>query len=291
MLTALTSAARGPAAISRTKRTMHVLLCAIPTTFMLLVGVLTVYNMSPGVMSARPRIDSVSAGEAADRAGIEVGDVIVAVDGEPMLFRSQLRNKIATHPDQPITLSILRGGQPLVIHATPARSADEGLLGIGITGETPERSPSLTWRYLWLQTVAGLIIAGIVGLCSTLVVRGGIALRLMSIAVVTRNGTLASESKALLRAVLSWLPVLAVSAAACAGHEPILTLTPQATLLFFISPMGLPVFFSSNPSIFFIRVAVITMALGVFGLGVIAAVLTPERGLQDRLAGTWLVPR
>jgi hypothetical protein len=29
----------------------------------------------------------------------------------------------------------------------------------------------------------------------------------------------------------------------------------------------------------------------VFALGVSAAVIEPERGLQDRLAGTWLVPR
>ena len=38
MLTALTSAARGPAAISRTKRAVHLSLCAIPTILMLVVG-------------------------------------------------------------------------------------------------------------------------------------------------------------------------------------------------------------------------------------------------------------
>ena len=38
MLTALTSAARGPAAVSRTKRAAHLSLCAIPTIFMLVGG-------------------------------------------------------------------------------------------------------------------------------------------------------------------------------------------------------------------------------------------------------------
>jgi membrane-associated protease RseP (regulator of RpoE activity) len=289
MLTTVLSAAHGPAAISRTKRTLHMSLCAIPTIFMLLVGLLTVYNM-PVIVSA-PRVRSVSAGEAGDRAGIEADDVIVAVDGEPMMFMSQLRNAIAAHPDQPITLSILRAGQPLMIRATPARSANEGRLGIGIGNETADRSVSMTLQYLWLQTIAGLVMAGSLGLYSALTVRGGIALRLMHIAVVTRNGTLASGSRARLRAVLSWSPVLAASAAAFAGHAPLLTLTPQATPFFVISPIGLPVFFSNEPAIFFIRMAVITVSLGVFALGVIAAVVNPERGLQDSLAGTWLVPR
>jgi len=39
------------------------------------------------------------------------------------------------------------------------------------------------------------------------------------------------------------------------------------------------------------RLAIITVALAVFALGVIAALIRPERGLQDRLACTWLVPR
>jgi hypothetical protein len=50
-------------------------------------------------------------------------------------------------------------------------------------------------------------------------------------------------------------------------------------------------FFPNEPSIFFVRVAIITVALAVFAFGAISAIIRPERGLQDRLAGTWLVPR
>jgi len=42
---------------------------------------------------------------------------------------------------------------------------------------------------------------------------------------------------------------------------------------------------------FFVRVAIISVALTVFAVGAMSAIITPERGLQDRLAGTWLVPR
>ena len=106
-------------------------------------------------------------------------------------------------------------------------------------------SPKVTWRYLWLHAIVGLMLAGTLGLLSALAARGGIALRLMSIAVVTKNGTLASGSRTRLRAVLSWLPVLAASAAAFAGHAPLLTLTPQAAPFF----ASLPVCLQSSPGI------------------------------------------
>ena len=100
--------------------------------------------MRPGVESGHPHVGSVSTGEAADRAGVQADDVVVAVNGEPITLGSQLRDAIAKHPDQLITLSILRDGQPLMIRATPTRRANQGRLGIGIANETPEMS--LRWR-------------------------------------------------------------------------------------------------------------------------------------------------
>ena len=152
-------------------------------------------------------------------------------------------------------------------------------------------SRGVTWQYLWLQLIAGLMVAGTLGLLSALAARGGIALRLMSIAIVTRNGSLASGSRTWLRAVLSWLPVLAASAALFAGHSPLLTLTPQAARFLVVNPMGLPIFFPNDPSFLFVRLAITTTAVGVFALAVIFALIRPERGFHDRLAGTWLVPR
>jgi hypothetical protein len=164
--------------------------------------------------------------------------------------------------------------------------------------EGPELTPMVARRYLWLHTIIGLMLAGMLGLLSAFAARGGIALRLMSIAVVTRKGTLASGSRVRLRAFFSWLPVLAASAAAFAGHAPLLTLTTQAAPLFAIAPSLPPVFprdlppifFPDEPSFLFIRVGIIAIALVVFAVGATSAVIRPERGLQDRLAGTWLVP-
>ena len=185
-------------------------------------------NVKPGVESGHPRVRFVSTGEAADRAGVEADDVVVAVNGELIRWASQLRDAIAKHPDQLITLSILRDGQPLMIRATPARIANQGWLGIGIGNEAPEMSLKVAWRFLWVHAIAGLMVAGTLGLLSALAVRSGIALRVMKIAVVTSSGALASGSRAQLRTVLSWLPVMAASAAAFAGHDVVTRQDPRA---------------------------------------------------------------
>ena len=96
-------------------------------------------NVRSGVESAHPYVRSVNDGEVADRAGVKANDVVVAVDGEPITFASQLGAAIRRHPDQLITLSILRDGQPLMIRATPARRANQGLLGIVIANEEGPR--------------------------------------------------------------------------------------------------------------------------------------------------------
>jgi hypothetical protein len=253
-----------------------------------------------GVESAHPYVRSVNDGDVADRAGVKVNDVVIALDGEPLMFAAQLVAAIRRHPDQLIILSILRDGQPLMIEATPARRANQGLIGIGIANEElREVSPRVTWRYLWLHAIVGLMCAATLGLLSALAVRGGLALRLLRMAVVTRTGTLASGSRARLRAVLSWVPVLAACAATFAGRAPLLMLTPQARSFFAtvpslppVFPGNLPpIFFTEEPSILSLRVAIIAVAVVVFGAGAISAMIRPERGLQDRLAGTWLVPR
>ena len=152
-------------------------------------------------------------------------------------------------------------------------------------------SRGVTWQYLWLQLIAGLMVAGTLGLLSALAARGGIALRLMSIAIVTRNGSLASGSRTWLRAGLELATRAGSVCALFAGHSPLLTLTPQAARFLVVNPMGLPIFFPNDPSFLFVRLAITTTAVGVFALAVIFALIRPERGFHDRLAGTWLVPR
>ena len=97
-----------------------------------------------GVLPAvHPHVRSLSPGEAAERAGMKAGDVVLAVDGQPITFGGQLREAIAKHPEQQIALSILRDGATLTIRATPARRGSTGLLGIMIGDDTVSIQPGV----------------------------------------------------------------------------------------------------------------------------------------------------
>ena len=77
-----------------------------------------------------PHLQSVSPGEPGERAGLKAGDVIVAVDGQPITFHTQLREAIAKHPEQSMAVLILRDGATEEITVTPARRGSTGWLGV-----------------------------------------------------------------------------------------------------------------------------------------------------------------
>src|SRR5207244_9183335 len=93
--------------------------------------------------NVHPHVTSVQSGSAAEKAGLKPGDVVVTVEKQPITFSYQLKEAIAKHPEQPITLEIVRNGQPLTIHATPMRNGKEGLLGIGILDDIVRIKPGV----------------------------------------------------------------------------------------------------------------------------------------------------
>ena len=119
--------------------------------------------------NVHPQVRSVMSGEPAEKAGLKPGDVVLAIDGEPIMFAWQLKDTIAKHPSQPITMTILRAGVTMTIRATPATRGSEGLLGIGIADETKSIEPdafeavqlsvekNIEYSVLIFQTVWGLL--------------------------------------------------------------------------------------------------------------------------------------
>jgi regulator of sigma E protease len=119
--------------------------------------------------NVHPHIRSVSPGEAAERAGLQVNDIVVSVDGQTIIFASHLKAAISKRPEQTIAMEILRDGSPMTVMATPARRGDSGLLGIGIADETVSVAPGLVgaarmsvqknvlYAGLIFQTVWGLV--------------------------------------------------------------------------------------------------------------------------------------
>jgi regulator of sigma E protease len=93
--------------------------------------------------NVHPYVRSVQPGSAAEKAEMKADDVVLAVDGKPIAFSYHLKEAIAKHPGEPITLSIVRNGQKQTIQATPARNGKEGLLGISIADRTVKIKPGI----------------------------------------------------------------------------------------------------------------------------------------------------
>ena len=116
-----------------------------------------------------PHVRSVTPGEPAEKAGLRTGDVVLAVDGEPITFSGQLKEAISKKPEQPIALLVLRDGQQQTVRATPRKSGTQGWLGIGIGDEVKSIRPgplealnmsvkkNIEYSGLIFQTVWGLI--------------------------------------------------------------------------------------------------------------------------------------
>ena len=90
-----------------------------------------------------PHLRAVTPGEPGDRAGLQSGDVILAVDGKPITFHWHFREQIAKHPEQPMRLSILRDGAAKEISVTPARHGTVGWLGVQPVDDTVKLKPGV----------------------------------------------------------------------------------------------------------------------------------------------------
>jgi regulator of sigma E protease len=125
-----------------------------------------------GVMpDVHPHIRAVTVGDPAERAGLKVGDLVVAVNGETMVFSRQLSSAIATRAGQPVVFTIDRGGVKRDITVTPVKRGARGVVGIGIGDEVKSFQPT-PLQAVWLSLqrnyeFSGLIIETLVGLLTT----------------------------------------------------------------------------------------------------------------------------
>ena len=88
-----------------------------------------------------PIVASVIAGEPAERAGLMAGDVVLAVNGERMVTRTQLIEAISRNGGREIELTIERDGRQQQVRATPEQRGDRGMLGVYVTEPTRSFTP------------------------------------------------------------------------------------------------------------------------------------------------------
>jgi regulator of sigma E protease len=116
-----------------------------------------------------PHVPSLVQGDPAEKAGIKLGDMIVAIDGQPISTSTQLRDVIAKSGNKPITLSILRDDSPRTITVTPLERNGKGWIGIGIQDAFKTIKPgayeavrmsvtkNIEWSALIARTLWGLL--------------------------------------------------------------------------------------------------------------------------------------
>ncbi|MCZ7525216.1 MAG: site-2 protease family protein [Acidimicrobiia bacterium] len=83
-----------------------------------------------------PSVTNVQSDSAAAAAGIEPGDDILAVDGEPVSAWEDVVAAIQASPDEPVSIVVDRGGERLTLEATPTEREVDGET-IGYLGVSP----------------------------------------------------------------------------------------------------------------------------------------------------------
>lgn len=113
-----------------------------------------------------PEIGHVQSGSAAERAGLQSGDVIRAIDGTRIARFEEIRQTVSINPDVALRLSVARNGREIELTATPGVSELKdrfgnvtriGLLGVASAGAAHVVHDPLTALWEALREVWGVI--------------------------------------------------------------------------------------------------------------------------------------
>lgn len=96
--------------------------------------------------SGEAMVGAVAEDSPASAAGLRAGDVIVAVDGEPMGSWEDFSTEVVFSPGEPLELTVARGGERRAVTVVPAEVEP---YGFGDVGVIPRQVPRV------LQVVAG----------------------------------------------------------------------------------------------------------------------------------------
>ena len=104
--------------------------------------------------SGPPRVGRVAEASAAERAGLQAGDRIVAVAGQPIASARALIERIRAAAEQTLELSVERDGRVVQLSVTPSRVTDEQGQSFGRMGaELNDRPPLVKVQYGPIESI------------------------------------------------------------------------------------------------------------------------------------------
>jgi hypothetical protein len=269
-----------PTAVSRLRRAAVVAGCAAAPLFMgfcMSFGMATLQQNYPGILELTLLLQ---AQQANHWAGEPKGGARTAGHAENTVTDRQVAVFIASHYratvandaiwNSPIALAMIKGQQRQFAQQSvadyPAPTKEE--IAAADAAVDPVVGPLLKISMphpLFIVTVTLAVYVCLPAWIAALVFRGGLVLRLAGIMFVRRDGKRASRLRMFWRALVAWSPL-------------------WLGLIGFMIIVGKPdtAVFTGSP--FLLNLALYC------GLAVLSVAL-PERGLPDRLAGTWPVLR
>ncbi len=108
-------------------------------------------SMAPAI---EPELGEVMPGAPAYRAGMQRGDVVLAIDGKGVATWEEMRSKIYASPEREVRLLVKRGADTLDMAITPIPQQLPGQGTVGVIGISPPSYGSYTIRWPAHQAVA-----------------------------------------------------------------------------------------------------------------------------------------
>jgi serine/threonine protein kinase len=263
-----------PVRVARRRRAATLALSVtIPTLLVVMGGALSAVALPAARRAVPPQIQDLSLAldivsappsvyQPIHRAAVEV---YIAGRFGPMVAEPQFWAS-------PMTVSFLGRRRPLlerIVAEHPHVSPEQLTAAEAAVRQILERQAQIAslgsinpWAIALTAAPFLFMLTALVSIVSAWLFRGGLLLWVFDIAVVTSNGALASRLRTLTRALAGWswviVPFWFAPTAACGSTSTMRTV---------------------------VGAVVVFLAGGLF------AVVYPERGLQDRVVGTYLVPR
>ncbi|HEX5778241.1 MAG TPA: RIP metalloprotease RseP [Xanthobacteraceae bacterium] len=127
--------------------------------FILAIVIFSMIFMIFGRQVTTPRVDTVQPGSAAAEAGLQTGDMVLSIDGEPIKNFGEMQRIVSGSPDVPLKIVVQRGASEVTLTATPRRQEIKDNFGnthrVGLLGVTrsTSREEVVTERYGPLESV------------------------------------------------------------------------------------------------------------------------------------------
>ncbi|MBI4757435.1 MAG: RIP metalloprotease RseP [Chloroflexi bacterium] len=136
---------------SRSPRQRAAVLVAGPAMNLLLAILLFALAFSQGVVvGVSPEISSITADSPAAKAGLQVGDRILAIDDHSVRYFADIRPLIGAKNGQAVKVTVSRNGQVQDYQVQPQYFEAENRWVIGVVGNKPVKEYYPIWRVLFL---------------------------------------------------------------------------------------------------------------------------------------------